>query len=58
MKTTWKRPEMIILARGNPEEAVLFGCKRDGTNITPELGNLDCQGLNGLCGACLAITGS
>jgi len=58
MKTDWKRPEIIILSRGEPEEAVLFGCKKTTVNITPDSGNRDCQGRIGGCGACREITGS
>lgn len=26
-KKEWREPELIVLARNNPEEAVLIGCK-------------------------------
>ena len=29
MKRVWQRPELVVLCRGNPEEAVLSGCKID-----------------------------
>ncbi len=31
MEKKWERPELIILTRGKPEEAVLDGCKGDGS---------------------------
>ena len=31
-KKKWSRPKLIVLARSNPEEMVLIGCKR--TNAT------------------------
>jgi len=27
---SWRRPQLIVLVRGAPEEAVLAGCKGDG----------------------------
>ena len=32
VKKTWYKPEMIVLVRNNPEEAVLSFCKRAGGN--------------------------
>ena len=29
-KKIWQRPEMTVLVRSNPEEAVLLTCKRGG----------------------------
>ena len=29
-KRAWRRPELIVLVRGRPEEAVLVVCKRGG----------------------------
>lgn len=26
-KKTWKKPELIVLVRGKPDEAILQGCK-------------------------------
>lgn len=26
-KKAWRKPELIVLLRGNPEESVLVGCK-------------------------------
>jgi len=30
VKKEWTEPELIVLVRSNPEEAVLGGCKREG----------------------------
>ena len=30
-KKLWSKPELIVLVRSDPEEAVLVGCKRLGT---------------------------
>ena len=35
-KKTWSKPELIVLVRGKPEEAVLAGCKLDfPTGVSP-----------------------
>ena len=34
-KKRWKRPELIVLVRTTPEEAILMGCKGDGTKPGP-----------------------
>ena len=33
-KKQWQKPELIVLVRGKPEEAVLAGCK-----LSPRLGS-------------------
>ena len=33
-KKTWSKPEMIVLVRGRPEEAVLMACKFEGSSPT------------------------
>ncbi len=38
-KKVWSKPELIVLVRSNPEEAVLSACKRggrDGPYITED----------------------
>lgn len=40
-KKPWSKPELIVLLRGNPEEAVLVGCKM-GTTVTGG-GNQACK---------------
>ncbi len=29
MKKKWEKPEIVVLVRGKPEEAVLWWCKND-----------------------------
>ena len=33
-KKSWSKPELLVLVRSNPEEAVLLGCKLPTTPIT------------------------
>ena len=58
-KKTWVTPELLVLARSNPEEAVLMACKvYGGPGSTPD--NLDdfCQNAVGGCSNCLANAAS
>ena len=32
-KRTWQRPELVVLVRSRPEEAVLTACKTTGTPL-------------------------
>ena len=32
----WERPQLIILARGNPEESVLYNCKTNNPSKPAE----------------------
>jgi hypothetical protein len=32
-KTSWSKPELIVLVRSKPEEAVLLTCKASGSNL-------------------------
>jgi hypothetical protein len=62
MKAEWKKPSLIILSRGNPEEMVLFKYKRVGaTVIGPENGQNKCDVApskpDSSCGACQAESG-
>lgn len=54
-KSLWHKPEMIVLVRSNPEEAVLTGCKT-ATGGGPQAGGSanQCTGQAG----CAAIQGS
>ena len=61
---SWETPQLIILARGTPEESVLTHCKRisPGSDATtPEnVGQNGCDYASddGNCGACQARAGS
>ncbi len=61
-KPRWTTPQLIVLARGTPEESVLTHCKRIGNNgmgdpsSTAQLG---CDaGEPGNCGNCKSRSGS
>jgi hypothetical protein len=60
MRRVWSRPELIVIVRGKPEEAVLWACKDNGNAIG--VGQLlnGCYGLGavGQCEACSAVVGS
>jgi hypothetical protein len=61
---SWETPQLIILARGTPEESVLTHCKRigagSGTGTPQDIGQDGCDTLqtNNNCGACQARSGS
>jgi len=38
-KSAWQRPELIVLVRSRPEEAVLAGCKIPSANSGPSRHN-------------------
>lgn len=64
-KKSWETPQLIILARGTPEESVLTACKRIGfggdTGFSQGIGQSGCDNLNPEkenCGACQARSGS
>ena len=40
---TWSKPELIVLVRGKPEEAVLETCKGDGNWTGANSADGDCQ---------------
>ena len=50
-KRGWRRPELIVLVRSGPEEAVLTACKRNGV-VGPGPYRDWCVGLDGFCQAC------
>lgn len=54
LKARWSRPELVVLARGRPEESVLDGCKVDGSLTGPYATYHDCraQGTNKCSGPC------
>jgi len=41
-KLSWHKPQLIVLARSKPEEAVLTGCKSAGYTATSQ-GNGTCE---------------
>jgi hypothetical protein len=53
-KKPWSRPELIVLVRSNPEEAVLAGCKT-ATTVTGG-GNQACKKTGKMCIASTSVT--
>jgi hypothetical protein len=49
----WKRPELLILIRGKPEEAVLQSCKTmsGNDNLGPITDYISCSAALPACGA-------
>jgi len=53
MKGAWEKPELIVLARSKPEEAVLQGCKAVTGFTGPNDANTGCKQAPGpLCVDC------
>jgi len=42
-KKEWTEPELIVLVRSNPEEAVLLVCKTSGDYVNPAAENQGCD---------------
>lgn len=58
VKTQWAKPELIVLARGKAEEAVLSGCKIKAVgSIGPGASNQACNRVDN-CGACQGHSGT
>jgi len=60
MEKAWSRPELIVLVRQKPEEAVLQNCK-GGTPGGAYQNNLNCSAAPGIptqCGECQALGAS
>jgi hypothetical protein len=53
----WARPELIVLVRNNPEEAVLFACK-DGNLAGPQAEFATCDVIGNCSGSCSSDVGS
>ena len=43
-KKVWVKPELIVLVRSKPEEAVLVGCKTTGSALVVATNNVGCAG--------------
>ena len=55
-KKRWATPELIVLLRSNPEEAVLETCKYSSNPTGPVTGNVGCN--NEICEDCIAYSAS
>jgi hypothetical protein len=58
VKKEWKTPELIVLVRSNPEEAVLTTCKNSTVNAGTSDWNVNCTYGPGQCQLCTALTSS
>ncbi len=56
MKKVWQKPELVVLVRGKPEEAVLTACKGGTFSGSPQVGNGQCTRTN--CTSCTVIAPS
>jgi hypothetical protein len=62
-KKNWEKPQLIVLARGTPEENVLTHCKYIGysaTGVPQSVGQTGCDKseTDKNCGACQSRSGS
>lgn len=49
----WKKPELVVLYRGKPEESVLTHCKHaNNPPVAPSAVKDDCNDSATNCGAC------
>ncbi len=57
-KKKWEKPELLVLVRNNPEEAVLTGCKTttSGSNVNATADNCSDTALP--CATCEGTAGS
>ena len=54
-KKPWIEPELIVLVRNRPEEAVLGGCKRLEGGVGPYKEIIDCSINHIACVKCSAV---
>jgi hypothetical protein len=57
-KKVWIKPELIVLLRGSPEEAVLTGCKVGSVAGSSGNANAECWVRPGSCASCDAVLAS
>ena len=61
MKESWHKPKLVVLVRGQAEEAVLIACKAAGVGQSaPNIVGFECvcPGGPGTCTICEAIASS
>ena len=56
-KKVWVEPELIVLVRHKPEEAVLFACKAQTSGDGAEASNDGCREVSA-CGMCTSVSSS
>jgi len=59
-RRAWSRPEVIVLVRSGPEEAVLITCKGPSAavQVSNSVEGCDTPGPGGACDACASTVGS
>ena len=57
-KKKWIAPELVVLVRSHPEEAVLATCKDTVGALSPTASNAGCVNFAGFCGDCASIAAS
>jgi hypothetical protein len=57
-KKKWEKPELVVLLRSRPEEAVLTACKNIPSQIGGSTFNGGCQTWTGICQTCYALASS
>jgi hypothetical protein len=57
-KKAWKKPELIVLHRGNPEERILSACKTAGVAGYPDNTDTDCIQNGTYCESCHLLVGT
>jgi hypothetical protein len=58
-KKAWFRPELIVLVRGRPEEAILNACKGNGlSDLSPDDDRTGCSISPGCTSGCNALGSS
>jgi hypothetical protein len=58
-KRKWTRPQLVVLTRGNPEEAVLSACKNGGHAVAgPNYDFERCYLNGGSCGVYCNVQGA
>ena len=51
-KKEWRKPELIVLVRSEPEEAILVICKATTVRGGPKYYNNACRNLSGCTSSC------
>jgi hypothetical protein len=51
-KSKWEKPELTVLTRNKPEEAVLMGCKDSGVAPGPDSEDMYCAPIGDCPGWC------
>ena len=58
MEKRWEEPRLIVLTRGNPEEAVLTGCKATLVQGGSQVNDVNCIENDVNCAICSGLDSS